>query len=124
MISDYPDYTLASLKEANSDDPRRFGLALGNMRYLLAEVLRGLAYMHGLHILHRDVKASNILVKFHCQHTNLLWCTCTNKFKVCVCDFDAAVEMDENDGMVPISTTNNKVRDLVEVISKFFSEMS
>ena len=106
MLSDHPELTLATLKEKNSEDPRKFGLALGNMRYLLAEVLKGIAYMHSLHVVHRDVKASNILVRFHCQHENLLWCTCPHKYTVCVCDFDAAVEMDEEDKMLPISSTN------------------
>ena len=106
MLSDHPELTLAAIKETNSEDPRRFGLALGNMRYLLAEVLKGLAYMHSLHIIHRDVKSSNILVRFHCQHENLLWCTCPHKYTVCVCDFDAAVEMDENNEMLPVSPSN------------------
>jgi serine/threonine protein kinase len=106
MLSDHPELTLAALKKTHSEDPRQFGLALGNMRYLLAEVLKGLAYMHDLHIVHRDVKASNILVRFHCQHENLLWCTCTHKYTVCVCDFDAAVELGEDDEMLPISQSN------------------
>ena len=106
MLSDHPELTLAAIRETNSDDPRKFGLALGNLRYFLAEVLKGLAYMHSLHILHRDVKSSNILIRFHCNHDNLIWCTCTHKYTVCVCDFDAAVEMDENDRMLPVSSTS------------------
>jgi serine/threonine protein kinase len=118
MLSDHPELTLAALKEKNSEDPMKFGLALGNMRYLLAEVLKGLAYMHSLHVVHRDVKASNILVRFHCQHENLLWCTCPHKYTVCVCDFDAAVEMDDENKMLPISSTN-QVRVALIVFSAF-----
>ena len=106
MLSDHPELTLAALRKTHSEDPRQFGLALGNMRYLLAEVLKGLAYMHDLHIVHRDVKASNILVRFHCQHENLLWCTCTHKYTVCLCDFDAAVELGEDDELLPISQSS------------------
>ena len=119
MLSDHPDLTLAALKKTHSEDPRQFGLALGNMRYLLAEVLKGLAYMHDLHIVHRDVKASNILVRFHCQHENLLWCTCTHKYTVCVCDFDAAVELGEDDEMLPISQSNQVCSLIAECISTF-----
>ena len=36
---------LAAVKQFASEDPRRFGLALRIMCYLLAEVLKGLAYM-------------------------------------------------------------------------------
>ena len=106
MLSDHPNLTLAALKQTHAEEPRQFGLALGNMRYLLAEVLKGLAYMHDLHIVHRDVKASNILVRFHCQHGNLLWCTCPHKYSVCVCDFDAAVELGPEDELLPISPSN------------------
>ena len=106
MLSDHPNLTLAALKLKHAEDPLKFGLALGNMRYLLAEVLKGLAYMHSLHIVHRDVKASNILVRFHCQHENLLWCTCTHKYTVCVCDFDAAVELGPDNALLPISQSS------------------
>ena len=106
MLSDHPSLTLAALKLKHAEDPLKFGLALGNMRYLLAEVLKGLAYMHNLHIVHRDVKASNILVRFHCQHENLLWCTCTHKYTVCVCDFDAAVELGPDNALLPISQSS------------------
>ena len=58
MLSDHPDLTLAALKKTHSEDPRQFGLALGNMRYLLAEVLKGLAYilMHIVHV--HDIRKS------------------------------------------------------------------
>ena len=46
MLSDHPDLTLAALTKTHLEDPQQFGLALGNMRYLLAEVLKGLAYIY------------------------------------------------------------------------------
>ena len=52
------------------------------------------------------ISASNILVKFHCGHDNLLWCTCGHKYTVCVCDFDAAVELSEDNELLPLSKSN------------------
>ena len=89
------------------------------MRYLLAEALKGLAYMHDLHIVYRDMKASNILVRFHCQLGNLLWCTCTYKDTVCVCDFNAAVKLGEDDDQY--FSPNGYVVIIAECISTFMS---
>ncbi len=70
-------------------------------RYLLAEVLRGLQYLHSLNIVHRDVKASNILVKTSCRCEHILTCRCSRKFDVCLADFDAACELSPAGHLLP-----------------------
>ncbi len=75
--------------------------ALERCRYLLAEVLRGLQYLHSLHIVHRDVKASNVLVKSTCRCEHILTCRCTSKFGVVLADFDAACELSPAGHLLP-----------------------
>ncbi|KAI5150605.1 glycogen synthase kinase 3 beta [Enteropsectra breve] len=53
-----------------------------DIKHLLKQALRGLAYLHGLNICHRDIKPSNILLD---EHLNLK-----------ICDFGSAKYMAEN----------------------------
>ena len=64
---------------------------LNNTKHVLRSVLKALDYMHSQGLVHRDIKASNILVKMQCQCTEVLYCTCAQgrKFLVQIGDFDS-----------------------------------
>ena len=66
-------------------------LVLTNVKHVLRSVLKALDYMHSQGLVHRDIKASNILIKKTCQCTEVLYCSCQRgKFLVQIGDFDSS----------------------------------
>lgn len=102
MVTDKPDLTMVSLSKRFENDPRALGSMQGNWKYILKELLKGLNYMHLLNIVHRDIKASNILIKMLCACDNPLTCTCSKKCSVKISDFDAALELDSQGSLQPV----------------------
>ena len=92
--------TLKNIKMMYGNNPKEFGLILGNLKYTLRQVLNGLVYLHGLNVVHRDIKASNILLTFYCSCSNPLMCSCTKKCAVQIADFDSAIQLTK-DGLLP-----------------------
>ena len=65
-------------------------LVLINTKHVLRSVLKALDYMHSQGLVHRDIKASNILIKMTCQCSEVLYCNCQQgKFLVQIGDFDS-----------------------------------
>ena len=111
LAVDKEENTLKKLKLKYGDNPRKFGLVQGNLKYLLTQILRGLVYLHSLNVIHRDLKASNILLTLHCTCCNPMTCMCTNKCDVQLADFDSAVQLNE-DGLLPASQTSKTDQNL------------
>ena len=66
-------------------------LVLVNTKHVLRSVLKALDYMHSQGLVHRDIKASNILIKMTCQCSEALYCNCQQgKFLVQIGDFDSS----------------------------------
>ena len=101
MLTDKQELTIKELHKKHGDNIRKMGIIRGNLKYLLKQILQGIHYLHSLCIAHRDIKGSNILLKFFCSCTNPLECGCDSKYQVQMCDFDAAIELDENEQLPP-----------------------
>ena len=96
MVTDRRDLVMTSLTSKYHNDPLRLGSIQGNWKYILKELLKGLGYMHAMNIVHRDIKASNVLIKMLCSCDNPLTCTCSRKCSVTIADFDAALQLDSS----------------------------
>ena len=107
MVTNKPELTMVTLNQKYKGNPRLLGSMQGNWKYILKEMLKGLGFMHAKNVIHRDMKASNILIKMFCECENLLTCTCTYKYSVCIADFDAAVILDSNGSIPPTSVSNH-----------------
>ena len=84
-LSDCLEYHLKQYKKPFSEQV---------VQYLMKQIISGISYLHGKHILHRDIKLDNILVKFDSeedrQKRNML------KAKVRIIDFVFARYLDPN----------------------------
>ena len=107
MLTDKKEFTMKNLRLKHRENPRLLGLIQSNSKFIVREVLHGLSYLHSLHIAHRDIKGSNILLKFFCSCNNPLDCACTSKYQVVITDFDAAIELDKQDQLFPSSSALN-----------------
>ena len=107
--------TLKELKKRYGHDPLKYGQIQGNLKYILSQILQGLVYLHGLNIVHRDLKASNILVVFSCSCTNPLMCACANKCGIKIADFDSAIELDESGQLPPLHSSRGNTFIVVPV---------
>lgn len=61
-----------------------------NVKHVLRSTLKALDHMHDQGLVHRDVKASNILIKKTCECSEVLYCSCQHKFIVQLGDFDSS----------------------------------
>ncbi len=70
-------------------DHEKFKQAIKNVLFTLNETLKALKYIHHNGYVHRDVKASNIMLKMNCSCSPIA-CDCASKFSVKLGDFDSA----------------------------------
>ena len=83
LVTDKEELSLHDFHKRHHNNPRAMGVAVGNVKYILSQVLQGLNYLHNSHrCIHRDVKASNVLIKFFCNCDNPVQCSCDVKYQV------------------------------------------
>jgi hypothetical protein len=114
MVTDRRDLVMTSLITKYQNDPLQLGSIQGNWKYILKELLKGLGYMHSLNVVHRDIKASNVLINMYCSCSNPLTCSCSQKCSVKIADFDAALQLDSL-GNLPVTSPSNQQYLLVPV---------
>ena len=82
---------LKHMKMQLAEKREQWELVLVNTKHVLRSVLKALDYMHSQGLVHRDIKASNILIKISCQCSEVLYCNCQGgKFQVQIGDFDSS----------------------------------
>ncbi len=76
---------------ATADARNQFDTAFNNVINIIEQATRGVNYMHTNGYIHRDVKASNIMLKMACRHATPLKCDCKVKtYQVRLGDFDSS----------------------------------
>ncbi len=78
-----------SCTSTTSSNSKQWETGFGNIKFILGRTLNALVYLHENGYVHRDVKASNIMLKMNCK-CKPLFCDCSNKFEVRLGDFDSS----------------------------------
>ena len=82
---------LKEMKMQLVEKREQWELVLVNTKHVLRSVLKAIDYMHSQGLVHRDIKARNILIKMTCQCSEVLYCSCQQgKFLVQIGDFDSS----------------------------------
>ncbi len=94
VISNKEHSSLKHLKLHLHQQRETWELVVFNLKYILRSTLNALVYMHSQGLVHRDIKASNIMLKMNCQcRTKPLLCQCPQKYQVKLGDFDSSTNV-------------------------------